>query len=217
MSSAALDPEETVLSPARAPLVLHNPEVLPAFRAVAYCSHCVVVGVLAVGVRSFLAAVRVVEDAVAVVKQVVGVDVGGGGSNGSNMGGHVSLAGIPGDVVAGDAGDSVVAAVVVVAVVVRGGVGAAVLLLQTTTVLADDGLHVPVGPPTFAAVGGVAVDEVLFGKVSDDSGLLGETGLDGGDGSKCSTTAALPLVLNRGDDPMVPPVKRAWCRTSEMW
>merc|ERR1712181_4359 len=96
MSCTALDPEETVLAPAGAPLVLHDPEVLPAFRAVAYCSHCVVVGVLAVGIRRFLAAVRVVEDAVAVVKQVVGVDVGGGGSNGSNMGGHVSLAGIPG-------------------------------------------------------------------------------------------------------------------------
>merc|ERR1719180_789442 len=217
MSSAALDPEETVLAPAGAPLVLHDPEVLPAFRAVAYCSHCMVVGVLAVGIRRFLAAIGVVEDAVAVVKQVVGVYISCGRSNRSNMGGHVSLAGIPGDVVAGNAGDGVVAAVVVHAVVVRGGVGAAVLLLQTTTVLADNRLHVPVGPPTFAAVRGKAVDEVLFGKVSDDPGLLGEAGFDGGDGGECRTTAALPLVLDRGDDPVVPPVKRAWCSGSEMW
>ena len=145
------------------------------------------------------------------------VDVGGGGSNGCYMGGHVSLARIPGDVVAGDAGGGVVAAVVVVAVVVGGGVGAAVLLLQTTTVLADDRLHVPVGPPTFTAVSGEAVDEVLFGQVGDDPGLLGEAGLDGGDGSEGSTASALPLVLDRGDDPVVPPVPGAWCRGSEMW
>merc|ERR1712181_163229 len=188
MSSAALDPEETVLSPAGSPLVLHDPEVLPPFRTVTYCSHCVVVSVLAVGIRRFLAAIGVVEYAVA---------VGGGGSNRRNMGGHVSLAGIPGDVVAGDAGDGVVAAVVVVAVVVCGGVGAAVLLLQAATVLADDRLHVPVGPPTFTSVCGEAVDEVLFGKVSDDAGLLCEAGLDGGNGGECRTTAALPLVLDR--------------------
>merc|ERR1719352_799559 len=217
MSGAVLDPEEAVLSPASAPLVLHDPEVLPAFGAVAYCSHRVVVGVLAVGICRFLAAIRVVEYAVAVVKQVVGVDVGGGGSNRSNMGGHVSLSGIPGDVVAGDAGDGVVAAVVVVAVVVCGGVGAAVLLLQVATVLADDRLHIPVGPPTFTAVSGEAVDEVLFGKVSDDPGLLGEAGLDGSNGSKGGTTSALPLVLDRGDNPVVPPVKRAWCSSSEIW
>merc|ERR1719234_1770664 len=169
MSGAALDPEEAVLPPAGAPLVLHNPEVLPPFRPVTYCSHRVVVGVLAVGIRCFLAAIRVVEDAVAVVKQVVCVDVGSGRSNRSNMGGHVSFAGIPGDVMAGDAGDGVVAAVVVHAVVVGGGVGAAVLLLQVATVLADDRLHVPVGPPTFTAIGSKAVDEVLFGKVGDDA------------------------------------------------
>ena len=75
MSSTALDPEETVLPPAGAPLVLHDPEVLPAFRPVAYCSHCVVVSVLAVGIRRFLAAIWVVEDAVAVVKQVVSLQL----------------------------------------------------------------------------------------------------------------------------------------------
>merc|ERR1712010_337014 len=113
MPGAALDPEEPILPPAGAPLVLHDPEVLPALRAKAHRSHRVVVSVLAVGVRRLLAAVRVVEDPVAVVEQVVSVDVSGGGSNGCNMGGHVSLARIPGDVVAGDAGGRVVAAVVV--------------------------------------------------------------------------------------------------------
>ena len=75
MSGAALDPEVTVLSPAGAPLVLHDPVILPARRAVAYCSHCVVVGVLAVGIRCFLAAIWVVEDAIAVVKQVVSLQL----------------------------------------------------------------------------------------------------------------------------------------------
>ena len=141
------------------------------------------------------------------------IDVGGSGPNRSNMGSHFSLARIPGDVVAGDAGGGVVAAVVVVAVVVSGGVGAAVLLLQTTTVLADNGLHVPVGPPAFAAVGGEAVDKVLLGKVGDDAGLLGEAGLDGGDGGEGCAAAALPLVLDRGDDAVVPPVPGAGCRS----
>ena len=145
------------------------------------------------------------------------VDVCAGGSNRSNVGGHVSLPWIPGDVVAGDAGSGVVAGVVIVAVVVGGGVGAAVLLLETATVLADNGLHVPVGPPAFTAVGGKAVDEVLLGQVGDDPGLLGEAGLDGGDGGEGSTASALPLVLDRGDDPVVPPVPRAWCCTIEVW
>ena len=139
------------------------------------------------------------------------VDVCAGRSNRSNVGGHVSLPWIPGDVVAGDAGSGVVAGVVIVAVVVGGGVGAAVLLLQTTTVLADNGLHVPVGPPAFAAVGGEAVDKVLLGKVGDDAGLLGEAGLDGGDGGEGCAAAALPLVLDRGDDAVVSPVPGAWC------
>ena len=71
MPSATLDPEVAALSPRGSPLVLHNPEVLSSFRAVANRRHCVVVSVLAVGIRCFLAALRVVEDAVAVVKQVV--------------------------------------------------------------------------------------------------------------------------------------------------
>ena len=71
MPGAALDPEEPILAPAGAPLVLHDPEVLPALRAEAHRSHRVVVRVLAVGIRCFLAAIWVVEDAVAVVKQVV--------------------------------------------------------------------------------------------------------------------------------------------------
>ena len=75
MPGSALDPEEPVLTPAGAPLVLHDPVVLPARRAVAYCSHCVVVRVLAVGIRCFLAAIWVVEDAVAVVKQVVSLQM----------------------------------------------------------------------------------------------------------------------------------------------
>ena len=71
MPSATLDPKVAVLPPRGSPLVLHNPEVLSSFRAVANRRHCVVVGVLAVGIRCLLAALRVVEDAVAVVKQVV--------------------------------------------------------------------------------------------------------------------------------------------------
>ena len=131
------------------------------------------------------------------------------------MGGHVSLCGIPGDIVAGDAGDGVVAAVVVVAVVVGGGVGAAVLLLQTTIVLADDGLHVLVCPPTTATVGGEAVDQVLLGQVGDDAGLLGEAGLDGGHGGEGGTAATLPLVLDGGDDAVVSPIPGAWCCSIE--
>ena len=75
MPGAPLDPEEPVLAPAGAPLVLHDPEVLPALRAKAHRSHCVVVSVLAVGVRRLLAAVRVVEDPVAVVEQVVSLQM----------------------------------------------------------------------------------------------------------------------------------------------
>merc|ERR1719163_28089 len=213
MSGSPLDPEVAALPPARPPLVLHDPEVLPAFGAVTDGSDRVVVCVLAIRVGRLLAAVGVIEDAVAVVEQVVCVDVCSGGSNRSNVGGHVSLPWIPGDVVAGDAGSGVVAGVVIVAVVVGGGVGAAVLLLQTPTVLADNGLHVPVGPPAFAAVGGEAVDKVLLGKVGDDAGLLGEAGLDGGDGGEGCAAAALPLVLDRGDDAVVSPVPGAGCRS----
>merc|ERR1719163_224525 len=211
MSGSPLDPEVAAFPPARPPLVLHDPEVLPAFGAVTDGSDRVVVRVLAIRVGRLLAAVGVVEDPVAVVEQVVCVDVCAGGSNRSNVGGHVSLPWIPGDVVAGDAGSGVVAGVVIVAVVVGGGVGAAVLLLQTPTVLADNGLHVPVGPPAFAAVGGEAVDKVLLGKVGDDAGLLGEAGLDGGDGGEGCAAAALPLVLDRGDDAVVSPVPGAGC------
>ena len=71
MPSATLDPKVAALSPRGSPLVLYDPEVLTAFRAVANRRHCVVVGVLAVGIRCFFAALRVVEDAVAVVEQVV--------------------------------------------------------------------------------------------------------------------------------------------------
>ena len=127
------------------------------------------------------------------------------------MRGHVSLSWIPRDVVAADGGGRVVAAVVVVAVVVRRRVRAAVLLLQPAAVLAHDRLHVPVRPPAFAAVRGEAVDEVFLRKVGDDAGLLGEAGLDGGDGSKGGTASTLLLVLDRGDDPVVPPVPRARC------
>ena len=139
------------------------------------------------------------------------VNVSGSRSNRGNMRGHVSLSWIPRDVVAADCGSRVVAAVVVVAVVVRRRVRAAVLLLQPSSVLAHDRLHVPVRPPTFAAVRGEAVDEVLLRQVGDDAGLLGEAGLDGGDGSKGGTAATLLLVLDRGDDAVVPPVPRAWC------
>ena len=71
MPSATLDPKVAALSPRGSPLVLHDPEVLTSFRAVANRRHRVVVGVLAVGIRCFLTALRVVEDAVTVVKQVV--------------------------------------------------------------------------------------------------------------------------------------------------
>ena len=68
MSGAALDPEEPVLSPACAPAVLHDPEVLSALGSVAHCSNCMVVGFPAVWVGCLLAAPGVVKDAVAVVK-----------------------------------------------------------------------------------------------------------------------------------------------------
>merc|ERR1719370_1424900 len=184
---------------------------MTSFGAVADRRHCVVVGVLAVGIGCLLTALRVVEDAVAVVKQVVSVNVCGGRSNRGNMRGHVSLSWIPRDVVAADGGSRVVAAVVVVAVVVRRRVRAAVLLLQPAAVLAHDRLHVPVRPPAFAAVRGEAVDQVLLRKVSDDASLLGKAGLDGGDGSKGGTATTLLLVLDRGDNAMVPPVPRARC------
>merc|ERR1712012_434165 len=130
MPSATLDPKVAALSPRGSPLVLHNPEVLTSFGAVANRRHRVVVSVLAVRIRCLLTALRVVEDAVAVVKQVVSENVCGGRSNRGNMRGHVSLSWIPRDVVASDGGGRVVAAVVVVAVVVRRRVRAAVFLLQ---------------------------------------------------------------------------------------
>ena len=71
MPSATLDPKVAALSPRGSPLVLHDPEVLTSFRAVADRRHCVVVGVLAVWIRCFLTTLWVVEDAVAVVEQVV--------------------------------------------------------------------------------------------------------------------------------------------------
>ena len=71
MPSATLDPKVAALSPRGSPLVLHNPEVLTSFGAVANRRHRVVVSVLAVGICCLLTALRVVEDAVAVVKQVV--------------------------------------------------------------------------------------------------------------------------------------------------
>merc|ERR1719150_3080674 len=146
MPSATLDPKVAALPPRGSPLVLHDPEVLSSFGAVADRRHRVVVGVLAVGIRCFLTALRVVEDAVAVVEQVVCVNICGGRSNRGNMRGHVSLSWIPRDVVTADCGGRVVAAVVVVAVVVRRRVRAAVLLLQPASVLAHDRLHVPVRP-----------------------------------------------------------------------
>merc|ERR1712156_1079904 len=96
MPSTTLDPKVAALSPRGSPLVLHDPEVLTAFRAVADRRHRVVVGVLAVGIRCFLTALGVVEDAVAVVEQVVSVNVSGSRSNRGNMRGHVSLSWIPG-------------------------------------------------------------------------------------------------------------------------
>ena len=91
MPSAPLDPEEATLSPAWAPAVLDDPEVATALRAVADgCNRMVVFlpvpkkpfqskisthfftrNVPAVRVSRLLAAARVLEDAVAVVEQVV--------------------------------------------------------------------------------------------------------------------------------------------------
>ena len=70
MSGPALDPEESALSPTGAPAVLHDPEVLPTLGAVPHGHHPMVVCVLAVRVSGLLAAIWVVEDAIAVVKQV---------------------------------------------------------------------------------------------------------------------------------------------------
>merc|ERR1712107_391505 len=147
MPRAALDPEESVLSPARAPAVFHYPEVLAGLRAEADSGDRMVVLPLAVGIRRLLAAPRVLEDPVAVVEQIISKDGGGGGSNGSDVRGHLGLRSVPGDVVAGDPGRRVVAAVVIYAVPVGGRVGAAVLLLQPTSVLANNVLEVLVGVP----------------------------------------------------------------------
>ena len=91
MPSAPLDPEEATLSPTWAPAVLDDPEVATALRAVADgCNRMVVFlpvpkkpfqskistyfftrNVPAIRVSRLLAAARVLEDAVAVVEQVV--------------------------------------------------------------------------------------------------------------------------------------------------
>ena len=71
MPRATLDPEESVLSPARAPAVLHDPEVLAGLRPEADSGDRVVVLPLAVGIRRLLAAPRVLEDPVAVVEQII--------------------------------------------------------------------------------------------------------------------------------------------------
>merc|ERR1719264_514047 len=107
----------------------------------------VVVLLPALRVSRLLAAAGVFEDPVAVVEQVISKDGGGGGSNGSDMAGHLGLRRVPGDVVPGDAGGGVVAGVVVHAVPVGGRVAAAVFLLQPTSVLVDDVLQVLVGVP----------------------------------------------------------------------
>ena len=71
MPSAPLDPEEATLPPTWAPAVLDDPEVATALRAVAHGCNRMVVLLPAVGVSRLLAAARVLEDAVAVVEQVV--------------------------------------------------------------------------------------------------------------------------------------------------
>ena len=71
MPGPALDPEEAVLSPSGAPAVLHDPEVLAALRAVADRSDRVVVLLPAIGVGRLLATSGVLEDAIAVVEQVI--------------------------------------------------------------------------------------------------------------------------------------------------
>ena len=70
MPSAAFDSEEALLPPATAPAVLHDPEVLPTLGAVPHGHHPMVVCVLAVRVSGLLAAIWVIEDAMAVVKHV---------------------------------------------------------------------------------------------------------------------------------------------------
>ena len=75
MACASLDPEEPVLAPPGSPRVLHDPEVLPALGPEAHRNHSVVVSVLAVGIRRLLAAPRVVEDPIAVVKHVAGLQL----------------------------------------------------------------------------------------------------------------------------------------------
>merc|ERR1712180_537102 len=128
MPSAPLDPEEATLPPAWAPAVLDDPEVPTALRAVAHgCNRMVV----------FLPAVRVgrlLEDAVAVVEQVVSKDCGASRSSCSNMGRHFGFLGVPGDVVAGNRSSGVVTRVVIAAVPICRCVAAAVLLFKSPSV-----------------------------------------------------------------------------------
>merc|ERR550534_3262793 len=129
-----LDPEEATLSPTWAPAVLDDPEVATALRAVADGCNRMVVFLPAVRIRRLLAAARVLEDAVAVVEQVVSKDRGASGSSCSNMGGHLGFLGVPGDVVAGNGGAGVVTRVVIAAVPVCCCVAAAVLLFKSPSV-----------------------------------------------------------------------------------
>ena len=71
MPGPAFDSKEAALPPAAAPAVLHDPEVLPALRAVADGRHRMVVFFSTVRVGRLLATARVLEDAVAVVEQVI--------------------------------------------------------------------------------------------------------------------------------------------------
>merc|ERR1712047_221536 len=88
----------------------------------------------AVRVSRLLAAARVLEDAVAVVEQVVSKDRGASGSSCSNMGRHFGFLGVPGDVVSGNGGAGVVTRVVITAVPICRCVAAAVLLFKSPSV-----------------------------------------------------------------------------------
>merc|ERR1719266_1849523 len=165
VSSSSLEPDEAVLSPAGAPGVLDQPEVLASLTAVTNDSHSVV-DVAAVG---SLATPVVVVDAATVVEHVGSVD---GGTDRVHVDHllHVGLVRAPAAVDPGDLGGVVVAGVVVSAEPISGGVGVAALHLHKAVILVLDPLHVgdheaSIATSVAIAIAISAVHDVLLGQV----------------------------------------------------
>merc|ERR1719412_2935196 len=197
MKPFSLEPDEAVLSPAGAPGVLDQPEVLASLTAVANNSHSMV-DVAPVG---SLATPVVVVDAAAVVEHVGSVDGGADRVHVDHLL-HVGLVRAPAAVDSGDLGGAVVAGVVVSAEAVSGGVGVAALHLQEPVILVLDPLHVGDHEATVTASVAIAVTvgavhHVLLGQVVDEvAGDLPEAGVDGGHGCEDSAGATGGLVLD---------------------